>query len=312
MLHHEMAKNNRLPNFLIVGAGKSGTTSLDNYLKQHPKLFLSPVKEPNFFAYEKIDLNTLDKDAVQHYHDSVTDINSYYELFSTSNEEQLLGETSNTYLVVEGAVDSIKSHIPEVKVIAILRQPTERLYSRYLHLAREDRLPTKNFEDVLDKSSLWWVRNDLVKEGWYYKNLSRFFDQFPKDQIKVYLTEDLKSDPQKVLSDIFEFLNVEDFDKIDFSVNFNKSGFIKNKAYDNVLGHNSMIKKGLKSLIPKKLYSKIKEIMWLQKGVNNLRDYNLSQPKLDKELKKKVTNDIYKEDILKLEKLIGRDLSHWL
>lgn len=307
-----MINNNRLPNFLIIGAGKSGTTSLDNYLKQHPKLFLSPVKEPNFFAYEDIDLNTLDKDAVQHYHDSVTDMDSYLDLFKESTNDQILGETSNTYLVLGNSVDTIKKHIPNVKLIAILRQPTERLYSRYLHLAREDRLPTKEFEDVLDKSSLWWVRNDLVKEGWYYKNLSRYYDAFPKENIKVYLNEELKKDPQKILSDIFSFLEVEDFDQIDFSVNFNKSGFIKNKAYDNVLGHNSVLKKGLKSMIPTGIYEKIKNVMWLQKSVNNLRDRNLVQPKLDPELKDRITQEIYKEDILKLQELIGKDLSHWL
>lgn len=312
MLNHEMVNNNRLPSFLIIGAGKSGTTSLDNYLKQHPQLFLSPVKEPNFFAYEKIDLNTLDKDALQHYHNSVTDLASYHQLFKDAKDGQLLGETSNTYLVIEDSVKSIKNHIPNARLIAILRQPTDRLYSRYLHLAREDRLPTENFEDVLDKSSLWWVRNDLVKEGWYYKNLSRYFDEFPRENIRVYLDEDLKKEPQKVLSDIFSFLGVEDYSDIDFSVTFNKSGFIKNKAYDNMVGHNSILKKGLKSIIPKSIYAKFKKVMWLQKGVNNLRDYNLVQPKLDKELRNRINNEVYRDDILKLQDLIGRDLGHWL
>ena len=224
--------SNNLPDFLIIGAGKSGTTSLDNYLKQHPDIFMSPVKEPNFFAYENIDTSTLYPEALEHYHQSVTDIKSYQELFNGAEEGNIKGETSNTYLVVDGSAESIKNHIPDVKLIAILRQPADRLYSRYLHLAREDELPTKNFRDALERDSIWWVRNDLVIEGLYYNNLSRFYNLFKKEQIKVIIYDDFRKDPGMVLNGIFDFLEVERINDLDFSVSYNKSGFIKNKFYD--------------------------------------------------------------------------------
>ena len=302
----------KLPDFLIIGAGKSGTTSLDNYLKQHPDVYMSPVKEPDFFAYDRIDLSTLDKDALAHYHTSITKIEDYIPLFKGAKPNQVVGETSNTYLVIDGTAETIKDYIPDVKLIAILRQPTERLYSRYLHLAREEELPSENFEDVLDRDSIWWVRNDLVKEGFYYKNLSRYFDIFPKENIKVYLNEDLKKDSNALMDDLFHFIGVNPLESINDSVKYNKSGFIKNKFYDRTLGHNSVIKQALRKMMPTKAYEKIKESIWLQKMVNNLKNRNLDQPNLDKDLHRRITNDIYREDIEKLQALIGRDLSHWL
>lgn len=302
----------RLPDFLIIGAGKSGTTSLDNYLKQHPDIFMSPVKEPNFFAYDKIELSSLDKDALAHYHESVTELSNYQNLFKKASETQILGETSNTYLVIDGTAEVIQSYISQVKIIAILRQPTSRLYSRYLHLARENQLPTKHFEDTLDRNSKWWVRNDLVKEGFYFTNLKRYFDIFPSENIKVYLHEDLQDHLSETLEDIFSFLNVEKSIDINDTIEYNKSGFIKNKFYDKTVGHNSIVKNVIKKLFPDQLYERMKNNQWLQKKVNDLKNENLSRPVLEKSLYKKITEDIYAEEIKNLSKLINRDLTHWL
>lgn len=302
----------QLPDFLIIGAGKSGTTSLDNYLKQHPAIFMSRLKEPNFFAYDKIDLSTLDKDAIEHYHTSVTRIDDYLALFKEAQLHQLLGETSNTYLVVEGTAKVIKDYVPNVKLIAILRQPTKRLYSRYLHLARENELPTKNFHDVLNKNSIWWVRNDLVKEGFYYTNLKRYFDLFPEKNIKVLLHEDLKNNLQDTLNEVFHFLGVSETEPVDATVEYNKSGFIKNKFYDKTLGHNSVVKRLVKKALPLSLYDRMKNSQWLQKKVNDLQNNNLKRPELDKDLYKQITEEIYAEEIKQLSTLINRDLSNWL
>lgn len=300
----------KLPDFLIVGAGKSGTTSLNNYLNQHPDIFMSPLKEPNFFAYVNIDLNTLDKDALEHYKSSITRYDDYTKLFKDAQPQQKIGEVSNTYLVVPGSAESIKKYIPDVKIIAILRHPTQRLYSRYLHLARENELPTNDFSDVLDKDSIWWVRNDLVKEGFYYKNLKRYFDRFPASQIKVILYDDLKNDMQKVMDEIFNFIDVPTV-TVNTSVEFNKSGFIKNKFYDKTLGHRSIFKTFIKSIVSERTFNRLRESRTLQKAFNDLKEKNLAKPRLENDLSKEITEEIYKADIKKLESLINRDLRHW-
>ncbi len=301
-----------LPDFLIIGAGKSGTTSLDNYLKQHPQIFISERKEPNFFGYELNQLTDFSvKSEIDHYKGSVTNIEEYLKLFTAANQNQLIGETSNTYMYHLTAADRIYHYNPEVKLIAILRQPAERLYSRYLHLARENELPTKDFIDCLDKNSIWWWRNDLVKEGFYGKYLKKYYDLFDKTQIKVFLFEDLKNHPEKLFKDMFEFLNVDSTFEPNLSVEYNQSGFIKNKKIDAIFGGKGILNKSIKFILPNKTISSIKSNITLQKKIQSLRNKNLHKPKFDIELKNKITNEIYLEDIKKLEKIIERDLSHW-
>ena len=114
---------------------------------------------------------------INHYNNSVTNIDDYLKLFEPANEGQLKGETSNTYMYHDKAAERIKHYNPEMKMLAVLRQPAERLYSRYLHLAREDRLPTPNFEDCLDKETIWWERNDLFFVFYAVISMSFFYSQ---------------------------------------------------------------------------------------------------------------------------------------
>ena len=301
------------PNFLVIGAGKCGTTSIDQYLKQHPQVFMSPVKEPNFFGLELKSENdfSFDEDELKFYLSSVTDIDSYQGLFDDVRDEIAIGEVSNTYLYHEDALSNIKKHVPHVKLIAIFRQPAERLYSRFLHLARDNRLPTEEFSDCLNEDSIWWQRDDLVKEGFYYKHLSKFYDHFDSSQIKVFLYENLRGNPQGMMNEIFEFIGVDKEFVPDSSVKFNTSGFVKNSTMDGLIGYNSWLVKGLKKIMPKRLFETIKNSLGIQKIVSNMRQKNLARPKLDEGMKNKLTA-IYESDIRNLSKLINRDLSHWM
>ncbi len=302
----------QLPDFLIIGTGKSGTTSVDNYLKQHPGVFISPLKEPNFFGYELNQPSDFEgTPQIHHYNNSVTNIEDYVELFAGAEDHQVKGETSNTYMYHKNAPDRILHYAADVKIIAILRQPAERLYSRYLHLARENRVPTVQFSDCLDPTTVWWQRNDLIKEGYYGRHLSRYFEIFPKSQIKVFLFEDLRQDSEKMMKDIFRFIGVDPDFKVDFSVEYNQSGFIKNKAFDKVIGQNSWVKKALKKILPQRWYNALKHNSTTQKQLNQFRNKNLQRPSLDPSLKSEISHSIYKEDIKLLESLIARDLSKW-
>jgi hypothetical protein len=306
-------KHELIPDFLIIGAGKSGTTSLDHYLKQHPQIFIPRIKEPNFFGYE----NTKEEDfkgklGLEHFKNSITNLEQYLELFANAEPGQLKGETSNTYMYHLEAPNRIKHYNPSMKLIAILRQPAGRLYSRFLHLARESRLPTPNFSDCLDTTSIWWTRNDLIKEGFYFKNLERYYSIFPKEQIKIYLYEDFNKDPQAVISDIFEFLKIDQSPTLDVTIKYNQSGFIKNKFLNRIYGQKSILSTVIKTIIPEQALKKIKSMQFIKRSLNDLRAKNLSRPKMDPGIRSKLTNEVYKEDILKLQELIGKDLSHWL
>lgn len=307
-------KHELLPDFLIIGAGKSGTTSLDKYLNQHPEIFIPRVKEPNFYGYEGMTENDFGGDAAEiaHFKGSVTNFQDYINLFAESRPWQIKGETSNTYMYHPGAPERIRHYNPDMKLIAILRHPAGRLYSRYLHLAREFRTPTASFNDCLDRNTIWWKRNDLIKEGFYFKNLSPFYKLFPKENIRVYLYDELNENPEKVLQDIFLFLGVNPDFKPDLSIKFNQSGIIKNKFLNSIYGQHGLVSRAVKTVFPSSVVNKLRNLSLVQWGMNELRSKNLAKPKMDPVVRHTLTHEVYGEDIKNLQQLIGKDLSHWL
>ncbi len=306
--------NSLLPTFLIIGAGKSGTTSLHKYLNQHPEVFMCPVKETNFFELEgeRILVNGKeDPQAFKYYPQSVTSWDKYVKLFEQATKAKAIGETSPMYLYGKRSPEKIRHYLPNAKLVVILREPTSRLYSRYLHLARDGRLPTPNFEDALDKKQeIWWTRNDLVQEGFYYKHLSRYFETFPKEQIKVFLYEDLQKEPGRIMKELFQYIGVDDTFVPNMEVTYNLSGKPKNSLINMLIGADGVLIRSAKAVMPG-VVKKLKNSMASQKMVENLRKKNLERPPVSPQIKKRFYSEVYAEDIDKLEKLINRDLSKW-
>lgn len=303
----------KYPNFLIIGAGKSGTTSLYNYLKQHPEVYMSPVKEPNFMAVEgqtPVDPKD-DPEMLYYYPWAVYNLDDYKKLFDGVKDEKAVGESSTMYLYKPGADKRIKKYVPHAKMIAVFRDPASRLYSRWMHLARDNELPSENFEDCFDRSSIWWRRDDLVREGFYYTHLSKYFEQFDRNQFKIYLNEDLRSDTANMIRGLYEFLEIDPDFKPVTDVEYNVSGIIKNKWKDKLIGGNSIIRKSIEAISPN-LVNKMRGNLKMQRLVTRLRKKNLARPKLDPEIRTRLINEIYRDEILRLQDLIGRDLTSWL
>jgi len=303
----------RLPDFVVIGAGKSGTTSLNEYLKEHPQIFMSTRKEPNFFAYEQSKEEDFDLESSREfYRDSVLKLEDYLQLFAGAKESQLLGEVSNTYLNSEMACTRIKHYIPNTKLIAILRHPADRLFSRYSHYVREGLLPIDGGLDrVFDKSTSWWQRPDMITEGLYYGQLQRYYNSFPQENIRVYLYENFINDTAGVVEDIFKFLEIDPTVKVATDIVYNKSGTVKNKAVDNLVGQNSPIILALKKVAPS-LHKLMKNNVLINRWLYNLRNKNLQKEDFSPDLRKEIVEKIYAADIKKLDSLIGQDLSHWL
>jgi hypothetical protein len=151
-----------MPNFLVIGAGRSGSTSLYHYLAQHPQIFMSPVKEPKFFALEGHALDFRGPGDERIRVDTTTTLTAYRSLFDGVRGELAVGEASTLYLSHEAAADAIARHVPEMKLIAILRDPAERAHSAFQHLTRDGYEPLANFEDALCDEPR------RMAEGWYY------------------------------------------------------------------------------------------------------------------------------------------------
>ena len=140
-----------LPNFLIIGSAKGGTSSLHYYLRQHPQIFMPDLKEPRFFALEGGILNFQNPDSAINYN-SITTLREYESLFANVTNELGIGEASPLYLYSEKAARRIKHYVPDAKLMVILRNPVDRAFSCYTHLLREG-YETLSFEAALKAES---------------------------------------------------------------------------------------------------------------------------------------------------------------
>lgn len=298
-----------LPNFLIIGAAKSGTSSLYMYLKQHPEIFMSPVKEPHFFSFTDETKNTRGPgDSIP---GAVTDILAYEELFDGVKNQKAIGEASPTYLYQPEAAKRIFELIPDVKIIVILRHPAERAFSAYMHVVRDRREDALNFGEALKlederKKNDWGPLWHYTSAGFYYDQLSRFYELFSGDQIKVFLYEELQKNELDLLKDIFNFLEVDPNFMPDSSIRFNVSGEQKSKFVHTLslflFNQKNPIRWLSRKFIPES---------WRWKFTCLVRDINLNKQSIPPKIKKDLIN-LYREDIMNLETLIKKDLSHWL
>jgi hypothetical protein len=297
-----------LPNFLIIGAAKAGTTSLYHYLKQHPQVYLSPVKEPKFFALEGQDLafgGPGGREIMRR--SAVIDLAAYQRLFAGVSKERAVGEASTLYLYSAEAPKRIKHYLPDAKLVAILRNPVERAYSNYLYMVRKGEEPLRDFREALRAEEKrvydnWMPTWHYQRRGLYFAQLKRYYDLFDAAQIKVYLYEDLSTDAAGLLKDMFQFLDVDETFLPKMSTKYNISGIPKNKALHNFLLKPHLIKSVLRPLL---------SVSWRKRLSTGLRNRNLVRPTLPEEVRKQLL-EIYRDDILRLEVLLARDLSKWL
>ncbi|MFO7971598.1 MAG: sulfotransferase [Desulfobacterales bacterium] len=297
------------PNFFIIGAARAGTTSLYYYLQQHPDIYMSPNKEPRFFAFEGQN-ELVGAFGVRKISPYSNNWNQYLKLFEKAANEKAVGEASTLYLYHHKAPAKIHSRIPDAKLIAILRNPVERALSHYLYNIRRGGEPCSSFEEAVA------AEEDRIKMGWapyfhyrpmgrYAEQIERYFNFFPPDQLRIYLYEDMAADSLGVVKDIFKFLAVNSEFVPNVSVVYNPSGKSKISFISKVLKRQFSIKSVTKRFIPKSLRSRISE--WEQ--WRNVKP--ISKPSISPEFSKDLI-DYYSEDILRLQEMIGRDLCHWL
>jgi hypothetical protein len=300
-----------MPNFLIIGAAKSGTTSLYHYLKQHPQIYMSAVKEPAFFAVDGTKFAFRGPWRRWASRNTITNIEAYCALFQEVRDEVAIGEASTAYLVHPRAPERIKHYIPEVKLIAILRDPVKRAYSDYLMRRLYGEPPAADLGQAIRRREAcvrknWGLGQRYVDVGFYYTHLKRYFDIFDPAQIKVHLYEDFKTDPVSILQDIFRFLGVDETFIPDLSFEYNVGGIPKHEVWRAFLTRLNLIKPALKPIIPATLRQRIAN------HLSNLQRRGLVKPPpLEPDVRAELIQ-IYREDILKLQDLIRRDLSRWL
>jgi hypothetical protein len=189
------SRTGRLPDFVIMGAAKSGTTTLWDYLGQHPGIFMCEPKEPEFFSREAVYERGLDW---------------YRGLFAQASGDQLCGEASTTYTRWPHTADApalMAEVLERPKFVYLMRHPVERTFSHYSHHMRFD--VTMTFEEALERDDIY------VDCSMYIRQLERYLRFFPEESFLFFETTELRSDPEGLLRKLQAFLGVEEEDLLD-------------------------------------------------------------------------------------------------
>lgn len=274
-----------LPNFLIIGAMKSGTTTLYHLLKSHPDIFMAENKEPQYFS-DDIKFNK--------------GLRWYESLFARHGNERLVGEASTNYAkypAFKNVPERIKRTLNDAKIIYVLRDPVDRIYSHFVHnyyMGREE----NDFESVVNKSEHY------INVSKYYYQIQQYLEYFDRDHIKVILLDDLNDHPAETMADIYRFLGVDD------------------KFTPAIMGerrHSTESKKGQSGF----LMSMLRKVPFYHSISNNIPDSikgilntilrkKVAPPvKPDASIRRAIQKKL-EQDILSLQDYLGRDLSHWL
>ena len=316
-------RGSALPNFFIVGTGKAGTTSLYHYLRQHPQIYMSPVKEPCYFASEiraenlapahhrhirrlsrKLPELLADGKPVRPLGWLVSEWEDYVRLFQNVEAQTAIGEASVAYLWSETAAGSIASCRPDARIIMILRDPSERAFSQYLHQLAVG-LTHSTFREHVERcmrnaDRTISVYSPLLEVGLYHQQVKRYLERFPRNNIRIYWYEEAWQQPCRLLADLFQFLDVDStfcpdtsrkslerqiprFPVMNYAV----------KRFDIMYRLNEVIPSRLRPSIRKLLFRPGRALTMDARDRQYLIDY-------------------YSEDITKLASLLDRDLSAWL
>jgi hypothetical protein len=302
-----------LPTFLIIGAAKAGTNALYHDLRQHPQIYMSPWKEPKFFAFEsEADLGFRAANGKEAPVNAsiILDQAEYEKLFDDASDEEVArGEASTHYLYVEKSPARIKALIPDAKLIAVLRNPVDRAFSSYQHLVRDDLEPL-DFGAALDAEPERIAQHyaylyRYTDMGFYSEQLDRYEKTFPESQLCVLLYDDLRSDPEGTCRRIFSFLGVDEDFVPDMSGEYNRSGVPKNRFMHRLLNPSAPMKRRLWNVTPRFARERLLDAQ--TKMVNrNLQRQTIPEHERDR------LREVFREEIGRLETRLDRDLSRWL
>jgi hypothetical protein len=301
------------PNFFISGAPRCGTTALYTYLSEHPNIFMSEVKELNYFASDFPNVQKI----------SFKSPNDYLKLFARADDRHLaVGEASPFYLFSKVAFENMHSFDPQARIILSLRNPVDFIQSYHqlnLSLLREDEPDLARAWDLQDlrregqrlpKSTREPALLMYGEIGKFSKYIQRLFTIFPREQVKVILLEDLATDTWATYEDILRFMNVPSDGRTDFqqiNANFeNRSRFLAKlfhppqPVYQLFMRFISLFGVGL-----------MKNVSVVYNRIERLNTTRSTRSKMDPELRARLCEH-FRPDIENLAGIIERDLNAWL
>lgn len=294
-----------LPNFLIAGVSRSGTTSLYYYLKQHPDVSFSKLKEPRYFSSYNLKLPqngpgdfSVDEKLIKTFKE--------YKIIYDSISNKCVGDASSEYLYnYRESIPEIKKRLGDIPIVLILRNPVDRSFSAFLNLTRDGRENLK-FGNALE------MEEKRIKLGydemWHYKNVSlyakpvnAFLKSFSKVKVLIF-EEFIINEKQKTL-EVLEFIGAnKELVNIDTSRSYSKSGVPKSKLITLFFGRKNFLGNQLRKVIFK---------IFGRNNIEKLSKYILSDNEQMSHIEQKKLKLFFRNDVEQLEKILKRKLDIW-
>jgi sulfotransferase family protein len=298
-----------LPDFLLVGAPKAGTTALHVALAGHPQLAMSSIKEPKFFLTDGPPPTGGGPGDAKTYAEYIWRQEDYEALWSDAEPDQLLGESTTLYLQDPEAHRRIAKTVPEAKLIAVLRDPVDRAHSNWAHLR------SHGLEPVADFPRACMLGERRAEQGWgpfwryleigrYGAQLEHLYSLFDREQVLVLLYRELREEPVTTLDRVCDFLGVQ-------------TGLLDRVPAENVTAHvdeglvNAALHRALQGIdsmsgfAPAPVQRAASSL-----GVKLLQREQRTRPALTTEERSLLLPHYY-EDLVILEKQTGRSFAHW-
>lgn len=309
------------PNFFLAGAPKAGTTTLYHELVQHPDVYMSPIKEPSYFAAEarlermepryRAVLRRQEQEVrdgleagIEGYHTRglVTQLEDYLRLFAQARGERAIGEASVCYLWSRTATSSILEVSPQARFLMILRNPVERAFSQYLHAVSDGHVSSTFREHIcasLEHNGLMGPLHPFLEFGLYGEQLERMYRLVPRERVGVWLYEDTVRDRAAFLREVFRFLDVDP----GFQPQSTKRHY--RVEVPRSLGATRWLKRsGLWSVLRNATSQTTRE------RAKRLLYRKRSEVEMGAE-ERRFLVEYYRKDVTKLEQILGRDLAAW-
>jgi hypothetical protein len=281
-----LQEENLRPNFIVIGAARSGTTSLHKYLEAHPDIFMSDIKEINFFSNQKYWQKGID----------------WYKRHFARANHTAVGEASTSYTnfpLIKNVPKRMHTFLPHAKLIYIVRDPIDRFISHYLQRIRRG-AETRKISDIVENHP----DDHLLWQGRYFAQLEQFLSYYPFERFLLLTIDDLKNTPNETVMSIYRFLGVDDsFINADFSVthNANKRTTQKNWFGRKVFRfYEDNVEQVNFPYTFKKMFFRLAEL-----GARPIEKPVLSEDQV------RTLQEYYACDIDSLQKISGKDLGGW-
>jgi len=294
-----------LPNFIISGFPKCGTTSLHYYLSEHPEIYMPDQKELHFFTnkiFAKNNKGAGDSVLTQTH---VKTLKDYQKCFKEGEKHKIVGETSPSYINYPKLFNKICKTLSDPKIIVLIRDPIKRAHSNYLHLVREQR-ETLSFEEALSREK---NRKALkYADFWYYKFNSTYYEKIRRaklvfSNVLIITQEELSQEPLQTMKRTYEFLGVEPaFKPKSLTKKYNPGGAYTKNIITSIIFKPSTAKNILKKTVPIR--------PWMKDILNGISARYKKKPEKINNKTHNYLIDYFRKEVEKIKKL-GVDTSRW-